>query len=91
MCACADVSNFKYRDVKMFLLKLGSELPNLDIKFQPVLKIQTKYRLYFHEVECTAGSNYVDNIQAGVTAIVAILNSKNKRKPKVKDKLEQGF
>ena len=24
--ACADVSNFKYRGVKMFLLKLGSEL-----------------------------------------------------------------
>ena len=51
----------------------------------------TKYRLYFHEVECTADSNYVDNIQAGVTAIVAILNSKNERKPKAKDKLEQGF
>ena len=29
----------------------------------------------------------LDNVQAGVTALVAILDSKNKRKPKVKDKL----
>ena len=29
----------------------------------------------------------LDNIQAGVTALVAILDSKNKRKPKAKDKL----
>ena len=28
-----------------------------------------------------------DNIQAGVTALVAILDSKNERKPKAKDKL----
>ena len=27
------------------------------------------------------------NVQAGVTALAAILDSKNKRKPKVKDKL----
>ena len=38
MCACADVLNFKYRDVKIFLLKLGSELQNLIKKFQSVLK-----------------------------------------------------
>ena len=25
MCACADVLNFKYRGLKMFLLKLKSE------------------------------------------------------------------
>ena len=29
----------------------------------------------------------LDNVQAGVTALAAILDSKNKRKPKVKDKL----
>ena len=29
----------------------------------------------------------LDNIQAGVTALVAILDSKNERKPKAKDKL----
>ena len=51
MCACADVLNFKYRDLKMFLLKLESELQNLIKKFQPILT--EKYRLYFHEVECT--------------------------------------
>ena len=28
-CASADVSDFKYKDVKMFLLKLGPELKNL--------------------------------------------------------------
>ena len=39
MWACADVLNFQYRDLKMFLLKLGSELQNLIKKFQPVLKI----------------------------------------------------
>ena len=36
--ACPDVSDFKYRSVKMIPLKLGSELPNLFKKFQPVLK-----------------------------------------------------
>ena len=45
----------------MLLLKLGSDLPNLVKKFQSVLKISTKCRLnfheveYFHEVECTGG------------------------------------
>ena len=29
----------------------------------------------------------LDNIQAGVTALVAILDSKNERNPKAKDKL----
>ena len=29
----------------------------------------------------------LDNMQAGVTALVAILDSKNERKPKAKDKL----
>ena len=28
----------------------------------------------------------LDNIQAGVTALVAVLDSKNERKPKAKDK-----
>ena len=37
MCACADVLDFKYSDLKMFLLILGSELQNLIKKFQPVL------------------------------------------------------
>ena len=59
MCICADVFNFKHKNLKMFLLKLGSELQYLIKKFQPVLKIKTKYRPhfheveYFHEVECT--------------------------------------
>ena len=39
MCACADVSNFKYRNLKMFLVKLESELQNLIKKLQPALKI----------------------------------------------------
>ena len=34
MCACAHVSNFKYRGPKIFLLKLESELQNLIKKFQ---------------------------------------------------------
>ena len=43
----------------MLLLKLGSELQNLVKKLQPAIKILTKYKLhfheveYFHEVECT--------------------------------------
>ena len=48
---CIVVSNFKYRSVKMLLLKLGSELPNLVKTFQFVLKIWEKCRLNFHEVE----------------------------------------
>ena len=52
ICAWADVSNFKYRSVKILLLKLGSELPNLVKKFQSALKICIKCRLNFHEVEC---------------------------------------
>ena len=57
-CACADVSDFKYRDVKLFLLKLGAKLQNLVKKFLPAIKIQTKYRntkhrLNFHEVDYT--------------------------------------
>ena len=39
MCAFADGLNFKYNDLKMFLLKLGSELQNFIKKFQSVLKI----------------------------------------------------
>ena len=35
----------------MFLLRLGSELQDLIEKFQYVLKIETKHRLNFHEVE----------------------------------------
>ena len=35
----------------MLLLRLGSELPNLVKKFQSVLKIWTKCRLNFHEME----------------------------------------
>ena len=40
MCACADVLNFKYSDLKMFLLKLESELQNLIKKFPSLLKIK---------------------------------------------------
>ena len=32
MCACADGLNFKYSNLKMFLLKLGSEQQNFIIK-----------------------------------------------------------
>ena len=39
----------------MFLSKLGSELQNLIKKFQSVLKLKTKCRLNFYEVECTDG------------------------------------
>ena len=45
----------------MLLLKLGSVLPNLVKNFQSALKIWTKFRLnfheveYFHEVECIWG------------------------------------
>ena len=39
----------------MPLLKLVLELPNLFKKFQSVLKIWTKCRLNFHEMECTGG------------------------------------
>ena len=38
MCTWVDVLNFKYRDLKMFLLELGSELQNLIKKFESVLK-----------------------------------------------------
>ena len=44
---------FKYNSVKVLLLTLASELANLFKKFQSVLKIWTKCRLNFHEVECT--------------------------------------
>ena len=60
MCAYADGLNFKYSNLKMFLLKLGSALQNFIEKFQSVLKIKKKCRLHFHEVEyfqkveCTA-------------------------------------
>ena len=47
MCACADVLNFKYRDIKIFLLKLGSELQNLIKKIpthsEDTNKIQTAF------------------------------------------------
>lgn len=39
------------RSVKMLVWKLGSELPNLIKKFQSALKIWTRCRLNFHEVE----------------------------------------
>ena len=59
ICTCADVSDFKYSGVKIFLLKLGSELKYLVEKFQSAIKMQRKYRPNFdevenfHEVECT--------------------------------------
>ena len=39
MCACADNLNFEYSGLKIFLLKLGSELQNLIKKFQPAVEI----------------------------------------------------
>ena len=53
----------------MFLLKLGSELQNLIRKLQSVLKISTKCRLHFHEVEyfyeveCTRGRRLNTSVQ----------------------------
>ena len=38
-CACADILSFKYRNVEIFLLKLGSELQSLIRKFRFALKI----------------------------------------------------
>ena len=52
-CTCADVSDFKYRDIKLFLLKREWELKYLVKKFQSTIKIQTKHRPNFHEVEST--------------------------------------
>ena len=47
MCACADVLNFKYRDLKMFLLKLGSELQKFTLKIpirsDDINKMQTAF------------------------------------------------
>ena len=43
---CADVSNFKYSDAKLFVLKRGSELQSLVKKFQSAMKytkIQTEF------------------------------------------------
>ena len=50
-------SDFTQSDFKMLLLKLGSELQNLVKKLQSAMKILTKYKLHFHEVECTGGNN----------------------------------
>ena len=47
------ICSSKYRNVKILLLKLGSELPNLFKNIQSALKILIKCRLNFHEVECT--------------------------------------
>ena len=46
MCTRVDVLNFKYRDLKMFLLELGSELQNLIEKFESVLK-ENKMQISF--------------------------------------------
>ena len=49
----------------MFPLRLGSELQNLVKKFQSAMKVQTKYRPNFeqvenfHEVECTGGTSII--------------------------------
>ena len=48
---CVDISNFKYRFVKNFQLKLESMLQNLVKKFPVDLKISKKFRLNFQEVE----------------------------------------
>ena len=55
------MSDFNYRDGKILLLKLGSELQNLVKKLQSAVKVYTKYRQNleevknFHEKECTRG------------------------------------
>ena len=52
MCAWADVLNFKYRDLKMFLLKLGLELQNLIKKFQNTDCISTKWNAHPLDKRC---------------------------------------
>ena len=52
MCACADGLDFKYSNLKMFLLKLGSELQYFIKKFQFVLKI-------WNNVHCISTKWYI--------------------------------
>ena len=47
MCACANVLNFKYRPLKMFPLKLRSELQNLIKKFQPFCRCKQNAKKYY--------------------------------------------
>ena len=42
----------------MLLLKLGSDLQNLVNKWQSTMKLLTKYKLHFHEVECTEDAQH---------------------------------
>ena len=51
----------------MLILKLGSELQNLAKILQSAMKILTKYKLYFHEVECTPPPHPFLKIQDGPT------------------------
>ena len=46
-------SDFTSSNFKMLLLKLGSELQKLVKKLLSAVKILAKYKLHFHEVECT--------------------------------------
>ena len=46
-CACADVSDFKHRDVKMLLLNILSEHWNL---------VKKRYKQNFHKMECTVAA-----------------------------------
>ena len=51
----------------MFPQKLGSKLQNLVEKFQSAMKIQTKYRSNFHEVECLPSSTFIWNREVQVS------------------------
>ena len=50
----ADVLNFKYKDLKIFMLKLGSELQKLikliPIRSEDVNKMQTKFPLFLQSL-----------------------------------------
>ena len=63
-CASADVSDFKYKDVIMFLLKLGPELKNLVKKSNKQWKDEQNIdwnstKENFHEVECTGVASWL--------------------------------
>ena len=49
MCACADALNSKYSDLKMFILKLGSEMQNLIKKSQSVFGSKYQAVKNFHK------------------------------------------
>ena len=52
-CTCADVSDFKLRNVKISLLNIFDRSVKTKSKNSEILYIKTIFRLKFNEVECT--------------------------------------